>query len=147
MVVFRIAARPYAGDLSGRGSSMYGGRWNPKGIPMLYTSATLSLAALELAVNLPPGRIPNHYHAVEISIPKKSITAVNELPEQWNGYPYVPATQQIGRQFIKSDGFVLKVPSAVISTEYNYLINPNHPDMSSVRIKDQRPFLFDSRLK
>ena len=147
MIVYRIAARVYAGDLSGRGSSMYGGRWNPKGIPMVYTSATLSLAALELAVNLPPGRIPNHYYAVEIRLPKRSNTEEIELPEQWNGYPYVPATQQIGRNFIKSDGLILKVPSAVITTEYNYLINPNHPDMASVTIKDQRPFLFDSRLK
>jgi RES domain-containing protein len=147
MIVFRIAARPYAGDLSGRGSSMYGGRWNPKGIPMLYTSATLSLAAMELAVNLPPGRIPNHYYAVEIRLPKQCITVASELPDQWNGYPYVPATQQIGRQFIKSDDLVLKVPSAVINTEYNYLINPNHPEMAKVIIKNQRPFLFDSRLK
>ncbi len=147
MIVFRIAARPYAGDLSGRGSSMYGGRWNPKGVPMLYTSATLSLAALELAVNLPPGRIPNHYYAMEISIPDQSITVIADLPQQWDGYPYVSATQHIGRQFTKSNGFILKVPSAVINTEYNYLINPNHPDIVKVVIKDQRPFLFDSRLK
>lgn len=147
MIVFRIAARSYANDLSGRGASMYGGRWNPKGVPMLYTSATLSLAALELAVNLPPGRIPNFYQAVEISIPDKLITTVDELPAQWSGYPYVPATQRIGRQFIKSNELVLKVPSAVISTEYNYLINPNHPRINDVFIKDQRPFLFDSRLK
>lgn len=75
------------------------------------------------------------------------MTTVNELPAQWSGYPYVPATQQIGRQFIKSNGLVLKVPSAVINTEYNYLINPNHPRISEVVIKFQRPFLFDCRLK
>ncbi len=147
MIVYRIAASAYAGDLSGRGSSMYGGRWNPKGMPLLYTSATLSLAALELAVNLPPGRIPNHYQTLELSIPDKSIEEVERLPEQWNANPYVPATQQVGREFVKAGGFILKVPSAVIDSESNYLINPAHPKMSSITIKDQRPFLFDSRLK
>lgn len=147
MIVYRIAARAYAGDLSGRGSSMYGGRWNPKGIPMLYTSATLSLAALELAVNLPPGRIPNHYQAIEIEIPEQHISKIDRLPDKWNGYPYVPSTQQIGRSFIKSGGLILKVPSAVITTEFNFLINPNHEDIDKIHITDQRPFLFDSRLK
>ncbi len=147
MIVYRIAARAYAGDLSGRGASMYGGRWNPKGVGMVYTSATLSLAALELAVNLPPGRIPNHYQAVEIEIPDEDITILHSLPEQWNGFPYVPHTQQVGREFVKKDGFVLKVPSAVIPSEYNFLINPNHEKIGLIKIKDQRPFIFDSRLK
>jgi RES domain-containing protein len=145
MIVYRIAARPYASDISGRGASMYGGRWNPKGIPMVYSSATQSLAALELAVNLPLGRIPNHYCVVEISLPDHSITLIDGLPERWSSYPYISADQQIGRNFIKSDGFILKVPSAIIPTEYNYLINPNHAKMAKLDIRDQRPFLFDSR--
>ncbi|MEM8896097.1 MAG: RES family NAD+ phosphorylase, partial [Bacteroidota bacterium] len=128
-------------------ASMYGGRWNPRGLPLLYTSATLSLAALELAVNLPPGRIPNHYQALELYISDKWIKALDHLPELWNANPYAPATQQVGRNFVKSNGFILKVPSAVISSEYNYLINPNHVEMPTIKIKDQRPFIFDSRLK
>ena len=48
MVVFRIARKEYIQDLSGRGAELFGGRWNEKGIPALYTSSSLSLAALEI---------------------------------------------------------------------------------------------------
>ena len=54
MLVYRIAAEPFTADLSGEGERLFGGRWNPCGIPVLYTSESVALATLEVLVNVPP---------------------------------------------------------------------------------------------
>ena len=127
---------------------MYGGRWNPKGIRMLYTSQSLSLATLEVIVNLSGDKIANKLYCVELEFPEDlSIKAVNTpLPENWNAFPYKAETTKIGKEFIESEGLCLKVPSAIIPSEFNYLINPLHDDFMKVKFVDARPFILDKRL-
>jgi RES domain-containing protein len=41
---------------------------------------------------------------------------------------------------------VLEVPSVIVERESNYLLNPTHPDFSSLVIGEPEPFTFDERL-
>lgn len=147
MIIYRIASRIYARDLSGNGALLYGGRWNPKGIRMLYTSGSLSLAALETIANLSSNKLQMSLYCIELEVPDSlSIETPSTLTDGWNSFPYTQVSLKIGADFIKNNGFCLKVPSAIIPTEFNFLLNPLHPDFDHVKIHDSRPFLQDQRL-
>jgi RES domain-containing protein len=73
MILYRIAKCNYAGDLSGTGARLYGGRWNSEGKPMLYTASSRALAVLEVLVHLSPLLVPNNFCLVEIEVPENSI--------------------------------------------------------------------------
>ena len=150
MIVFRLSKSTYAADLSGKGAEMSGGRWNSKGTAMVYTSQSGALCTVEIAVHTPLGIIPLDYTLVTIEIPDElSIQEItlDELPKDWNALLHIHGTQLIGDQFIKSGIHpLLKVPSAVVQGEYNYLINPRHPESRKISIRKIEPFNFDSRL-
>ncbi len=146
MILHRITTKPYINDLSGTGAMLYGGRWNKKGIRMLYTSESLSLAVLEIIANLSSSKLNNLY-CVELDFPDQlEVKKVTHPPEQWNAFPYMHNTVNYGTQFIKQSGLCLKVPSAIVPTEYNYLLNPLHDQFYKIRVKDARPFLLDQRI-
>jgi RES domain-containing protein len=150
MIVYRLSKKSYAHDLMGKGAAMAGGRWNSKGVPILYTSSSRALCTAELAVHLPLGILPSDYVIIAIHIP--DTLRVNKypeakLPENWNQYPYSIATQKIGNDFIKQGKTaILKIPSAVVEGDYNFLINPFHPAAIKIRIKEIKAFHFDARL-
>lgn len=147
MIVYRISSKLYISDLSGTGAMLYGGRWNQKGHHMLYTSESLSLAALEIVANLSSARLGTGLFCSEILIPDDlPIDALNSLPENWNTFPHTSETAYAGSKFLKHKGFCLKAPSSLIPTEYNYLLNPLHDEYHRVRILDSRPFVLDQRL-
>lgn len=150
MIVFRLCRSKYASDLSGKGAELTGGRWNSKGIAMLYSSHSKALCTVEIAVHTPLGNIPVDYMLVTIEIPdnlKVTVTSPSELPGNWKTLPHSHSTQLVGDHFILSDQYaVMKVPSVVVQGEYNYLINPSHPESKTINIKSIEPFEFDSRL-
>lgn len=150
MKVFRICKEKYANDLSGTGAKLVGGRWNSKGIPILYTSESRALAMAEVAVHLPYNLIPNDFVLVTIDIPenlKLEEVLVKNLSKKWNNFPINNSTQNIGNEFVKNnDALVLKVPSAVVAGDFNYLINSNHKDFDKIEIENIIPFIFDNRL-
>ena len=146
MILHRITTKPYINDLSGTGAMLYGGRWNKKGKRLVYTSESLSLAALEIIANLSSSRLNNLY-CVELEFPDQlEIQTIKSLPKQWHLFPYTGSTVEYGTNFINSGGLCLKVPSALIPTEFNYLLNPLHDQFNEIKIKDYRPFLIDQRL-
>ncbi len=150
MIVYRLSKAKFAGDLSGKGAEKSGGRWNSKGVAMVYTSESRSLCTVEIAVHTPLGNIPNDYELITIEIPddiKIGEIALSDLPVDWKSIPHSHSTQEIGDKFIsKGRNLVLKVPSAVVQGEFNYLINPHHPEHTNVKIKSKDPFSFDERL-
>jgi RES domain-containing protein len=149
MIVFRLSKAPFAHDLTGRGAELAGGRWNSKGLPMLYTGASRALCTAEVAVHTSLGILPKDYVIVEIEIPEDSIQAIelSELPSNWREFPHLESTKTIGDSFLKRNAFlVLKVPSAVVQGDYNYLVNPFHADFQKVKIISKMTFEFDRRL-
>lgn len=149
MTVYRLTKGKYHLDLSGKGAELYGGRWNSKGVPMLYTSQSRALAFAEIAMHIPIGIVPKDYFLISIDIPD-TVRMLNlieaDMPEDWRSNPHSNTTQQIGDQFIADNRFlVLQVPSAVVPGDYNILINPNHPQSIKVKVIASEPFEFDSR--
>jgi RES domain-containing protein len=149
MIVYRLSKGKYHRDLSGKGAEMYGGRWNSKGTALLYTSQSRALTFAELSMHIPLGVVPKDYFLITIEIPETAnILELPEadLPANWRSNPHLDSTQQIGDKFATALKYlVLRVPSAVVPQDFNYLLNPSHPMMKEVRISDVEPFEFDSR--
>jgi len=149
MIVYRLSQPAYADDLSGRGAELYGGRWNSKGFRLLYTSSTRALCTVEIAANLQLGMLPPQYKVISIEIPDSSILELpkKDYPKDWNSFPHLESTQRIGNEFIKAaKHLTIKVESALVQDEYNYLINPLHKSFRYVKIKKVEDFSFSSRL-
>lgn len=147
MTVFRLASGLYKDDLTGKGAEIAGGRWNSKGLPLLYTAESRALCTAEIAVHLPLGVVPQNYFLISIRIPDSEILHLDQLPKEWKSFPYSQQTKEIGDRFIREEkSLILKVPSAVIAGDYNYLINPGHPMIRHVKVLTIEPYAFDDRL-
>jgi RES domain-containing protein len=148
--VYRLCKTKHAASpLDGEGARKRGGRWGPAGIPIAYCSATISLCALELLVNMDVSVAPTDYVSIAVTIPDEDIEDLPEkvLPKGWEGFPYPGKVQALGRDWaVSKRSLVLRVPSAVVPVERNYLVNPLHPDFPRVTWKVPRPFAFDPRL-
>ncbi len=150
MKVYRLSRKKYSEGLSGKGAAIVGGRWNSRGTQIIYTAQSRALALAEVAVHLTVATLPNDFMMVEIELPDDISIAVldpKELPKRWNVFPYNLQTQSFGDSFVKeSENAVLRVPSAVVPGDHNFLINPSHPDFSKVKISKIEEFPLDNRL-
>jgi RES domain-containing protein len=147
MIIYRLAIEKYKDDLSGTGSKLFGGRWNSVGIAAIYATENISLSVLEILVRTDKKLIPPHYMLLKIEIPDiiiyNSITK-NKLKKNWK--EDVDYTQFIGTEFIKTGStLALKVPSAIVDEENNFILNPLHADFKKVKIKSINKFRFDKR--
>jgi RES domain-containing protein len=141
-----VKARHAATAFDGEGAWLYGGRWNSRGTRVVYTSATLSLAALENLVHLNPP-VPLKYVAFSIKFDGRLVEKLTTLPEEWQEEPPPASTQFIGDLWVKqARSAVLELPSVIIPDEANYLLNPAHPDFRKIVIGIPKPFSFDPRL-
>ncbi|MBZ0099545.1 MAG: RES family NAD+ phosphorylase [Taibaiella sp.] len=149
MLVYRIAKCEFADDLSGLGASMYGGRWNSKGTYILYTAGSIALALAEALVHMNTYPSPE-YCKVAIEIPDDNIIElkISQLPVDWALVPPVDILKAIGDTFVQNNkAIALKIPSVIVPEEFNYLLNPRHPDFSSkVRKLKKVSFTLDERL-
>lgn len=149
MIVFRLIFIKFSPDLTGKGAEKSGRRWNSIGIPMIYTSESRALCTAEVAVHLPLGNIPSEYEMISIFIPDDTvITEIREedLPIGWKAFPHTITTQKIGDQFIIQGKYlVMRVPSAVVPGDFNYMINPRHSDFGRIEIIKREPYDFDER--
>src|SRR5690606_28898647 len=86
-----------AGAFTGEGAARVGGRWNSRGVRVVYASATQSLAALEILVHLNP-MAPLRFTAFPLEIPDGSVEwlAREEWPEDWRAEPPPPSTRRLG---------------------------------------------------
>ena len=136
---------------SGTGSRLYGGRWNSKGVTVAYGSATLSLAALEFLVHADVrllSAIP--LVSCDMSWPDDlavEVIAAASLPRDWRNAPPLPALAGFGDAWVRGGrSAILFVPSAVVPSESNVLLNPNHPDAGQIVYGSPAPFSYDPRL-
>lgn len=146
--VYRITKKKYATDLTGKGASLNGGRWNKIGTPILYCGESIEIALLENIVHLPANLIPN-FMLLTLQIPVDSIQiiAVVDLPGNWYKQPAPEILAEIGEDWVKSNSTIaLKVPSVIVPTSNNYVLNCSHPNYKKVKIVEQQSFPLDTRL-
>jgi RES domain-containing protein len=140
---WRLTKAEHANDaFAGEGARRGGGRWNSKGVRVVYASGSLSLAALEVMVHT------HFYSALKDFDPglSQSIT-IEDLSDTWKADPIPQSLKNMGDRWIyNQESVILKVPSVIIPVEYNYLINPSHPDFEKVVIHSPQKFAFDPRL-
>jgi len=148
MLVYRITGKKYANDISGTGAAIFGGRWNKKGTPVLYTGGSKEIALLETIVHTPPMLVPD-LDILTFEIPDDSITEIKieNLPKNWIDYPAPSILAKIAEDWvIKGETIALKVPSCIIHSACNYILNCGHPDYNKVKLVEHKDFHFDSRL-
>ncbi|WP_211453063.1 RES family NAD+ phosphorylase [Collimonas antrihumi] len=154
MKVFRLAkekpGRYRADDLSGNGAALAGGRWNPRGVAVLYTCCHASTAVLEARVHA-SGLLPvANFFLVTLSLPDDvaSNAYVPDLPDDWNALDCDPAsTVDLARNWLDAGKqLAMCVPSVVCPSDSNLILNPAHPDMRLVSVLDKQLFTLDRRL-
>jgi len=152
LTAYRIfKAKFQANWADGEGSFLYGGRWNSTGTRLLYTSASLSLAALEMLVNLDHEALIGSYSYAAVKFDESLVMQVEDfaaLPANWRESPAPSELQSIGDEWARAlSSLVLRVPTVLIEGEFNYLINVRHPAFTGVKLGVPQRFTFDSRLR
>lgn len=148
MEVFRISAEKYASKLT---ASRSANRWNKQKQFVIYTAASRSLAALELAVHRAAIRPSIIYKVMIIYLPDDEALyqqiAIKELPKIWRTMSAYPTLQNIGAAWYeKKESLILKIPSVIIPHEYNYIINTTHDNFSKVKLINVEDYFWDRRL-
>lgn len=150
MRLFRIARAKHINDTTGAGARIYGGRWNEKGVGVIYTSESRALAALEFLVHVPMPLTPGDLRIIYFDVPERLVSRaldVAVLPGNWRDYPPPPELAARGTHWVHAgESLLLRVPSAIVEHEFNVLINPAHPDFKAVEISTPELFVFDRRL-
>jgi len=148
---FRLTKRRYESTaFGGEGARVYPGRWNRKGTPMVYCASTLSLAVLECFVHVDPVDLPDDLVALHAELPDDAIATLDRarLPRTWRAVPAPRSLAELGEEWVKSRTSAgLLVPSAVLPSELNVLLNPAHPDILKLKRLGTEPFAFDPRMR
>jgi RES domain-containing protein len=147
MIIYRLGTGNFANDLSGEGAKLFGGRWNSAGSRALYTSEHISLCILEILVRANKQTSPDAYTIISIELPENSFSEIKlkNLKTDWQFH--LEYSQYIGDQFLESKkALMLKVPSAIVPQEHNFLINPLHKDFEKVKITSSELLNLDKRL-
>jgi len=149
LTVWRLVTRRFADTaFSGEGARLYGGRWNRKGLSMVYTAGSQSLAMLEMLVQDVPLRA--YYMMIPATLPDMLVIEhidATQLPTDWRDPAARQPLQSIGSDWAtRCNSAILAVPSVVIPAETNYLLNPAHPAFAEIEIGLAQPFITDLRL-
>jgi RES domain-containing protein len=151
ITAWRIVDGRYADDaFSGEGARRYRGRWHSAGVRVVYTSASISLATLELLVRTPRAHLLRDTVVISCTFPEAIVEHIDilHLPSDWRDYPPPPALAELGTQWVlRGESAVLAVPSAVTPEEFNYILNVEHEHFRSIDIGPSRPLQIDLRLR
>ncbi len=147
---WRISKTRHAATaFDGEGARLNGGRWNSVGTRVAYASESVALATLEVLVGVQDTTVLSSYSLTRVEFAEDLVEVLNKglLPATWNHHPPSPETQRVGDLWVaERRSVVLKVPSAVVETEHNYLLNPGHPQFGAVLVYSPEPFQLDRRL-
>ncbi len=136
--------------LTGEGARLYGGRWNSKGKSVIYTAESRALAVTEMLVHLDSSSPLAKCVVIETQFDEALVREIDAagLPRNWRDEPAPKRLQAIGDAWIDAGAsLVLRVPSAVIQGEFNYLLNPAHPDFGKLKFANPESFRVDKRLR
>jgi RES domain-containing protein len=149
MEIFRITKEKYSKKLTASGKAS---RWNKDNQYVLYGGASRALASLENIVHFNSIEPTINYKTMIISFADvdKLITQIyiDDLPPNWREDVAYPALREIGSKwYLSNQSLILKVPSAVIIQEYNYIINIEHKDFKkNVKRVRTEVYFWDDRL-
>jgi len=150
MFLYRISKSAHIRDLTGAGAKLYGGRWNHRGMPLIYTSESRSLATVEYLVHLSLPEAPSDLSMATLEVPDDIVPEElnpSALPKNWRDSPAPVELADLGTKWARSrTSLLLRVPSAVIEHEYNILINPANDAMSRVKLVKVELYKLDERL-
>jgi RES domain-containing protein len=151
-LVYRLIKTKYAATaFDGYGAKTLGGRWNSKGVAVVYASESIALAGFELLVHLHSVDVLGAYTLFTLEVPDSGIMvlAPDVLPAGWQADPSPVSTAEIGDSWVTEGGSVaLAVPSTMVPEESNIILNPAHPDFDAIlRSAKSRPFAYDPRIK
>jgi len=150
LTAWRIVKRKFRKTaFTGDGARRYGGRWNSKGVAVVYVAQSQSLAALEMLAHLDSGGLLHYYIAIRVSFDSRLVgdVDVSSLPKNWTTYPAPRSLRAIGDNWVSSGkSAVLRVPSVLVPSESNFLLNPRHPDFTKLVIGEPLRFRLDPRL-
>ncbi len=148
MIVYRICHKKWANSLNASGKPA---RWNSAGRYVIYTSESRSLACLENVVHRSSEGLNELFKLMIIEIPIKVTVEeldIKKLPKTWSQNYHNPICKNIGDKWMeRGEHAILRVPSAIVKGEFNYLLNPGHPDFVHVRLLKTESFEFDNRIK
>lgn len=151
MILYRVCRNKYKDDISGSDARISGGRWNGVGRAALYTSGTKSLAILEVLTNTPLAILRDDFSIVQLELPDGILVKeyhVGDLPSGWRHFPVPIHIMRMGDRWLASGkSLVLKVPSAVVFSESNWIINPAHPDFNKLKIVGTERLVIDRRIE
>jgi RES domain-containing protein len=151
MEAWRIVDAAYAaGAFRGDGARRFGGRWNSKGVPVVYTAQSRALAALELLVHLEADAMLRHYRLIGVAFEEAMVKRLDmaRLPANWKRAGARRSLRELGDRWVASrESLVLQVPSALIPGECNFLLNVLHSDFPKLVIGRPETFRFDSRFR
>ena len=152
--VWRIAAdtpKYSSADLSGAGALIQGGRWNEKGTPAVYASASIALAFLETLVHLASSKLPLNRYLVRIDVQDAVWAArrtLASLPVGWDAIPHGRVSVDEGQKWLAGGASaLLQVPSVIVPEEFNLVINPRHADAARSKATKVRKWTYDGRLR
>lgn len=148
MKIFRITKTQYAEDLKGTGAKLFGGRWNHIDIPCIYTAESRALSVLEYAVNVNVDFIPRALSICIFEIEENQVYSLQEeeLPGNWRQSPAPRSTKDFGTKLLEKKYPIIKIPSIIIPTEFNYILNP-FAGNTAFKLIETRDFIFDLRIK
>lgn len=144
-----VKARHARAAFNGQGARIAGGRWNSPGHAVVYVAGSASLAMLEMLVHLQNQDVLRRYVLFDVTFDSSLVQAVAgiDLPRNWRSSPPPAGTRRIGDQWLqRGDSAVLRVPSALVPDEFNYLLNPAHKDFEAITIGAPQPVRLDPRL-
>jgi RES domain-containing protein len=143
-----LQAERAASAMTGEGARLFGGRWNPPGVPAVYLAESRALAALEIIVNAQREVTSLDWRILEVEVPDDAIETVkpDALPDDWQALPSSPGARLHGGRWLRSGILGFKLPSAVIPEEFTLLLNPQHPSARELRVSMPKVFRFDPRV-
>ena len=144
-----VASKWADNAFDGEGARLSGGRWNSKGVSLVYLASSLALAALELLVHIDYEQALREHIAISVTFESDLVLSVKpqDLPATDSRMGAVAKTRALGDAWVRSEASVLlKVPSIVVPAEDNYLFNPKHPGAAELSIGDAEVFRYDPRL-
>lgn len=150
LTVYRTVKAKYATEpVATEGARLFGGRWNPKGYPLLYATSSPALALVESLVHqprVPYEKLPKLFlFTLDVQEDVMTLTPA-ELPDYWNDKSYERTEWILYDWLTKPASLVMAVPSVAVPMSVNYLLHPAHPRFEEIRVIKQEPFPIERRL-